>query len=229
MMQISKEIESKLFALRDENYAKFHSRLMPTVCPQKIIGVQVPKLRALAKEYKGHPKIGEFLGDLPHEYYEQNNLHAFLIEQIADFEKCVAKIEEFLPYVDNWATCDSMRPKCFKSNKEALLVYLKKWLKSSHPYTQRYAIEMLMVHFLDEDFKPEYLSWVAKIRSKEYYVNMMCAWYFATALSKQWEDTIVYFDGEILSKDVSKKAIKKALESFRITSEQKAQLKQKRG
>ena len=225
MSKISNEIEILLKAQSDLTYAQFHSKLMPTISKELIIGVRTPKVRELSKQLKNHPNLGEFLCDLPHKYYEQNNLHAFIIEQIADFEKCLVEINRFLPYVNNWATCDSMRPKCFVKNKARLINQIKLWLKSSHAYTVRFGVEMLMVHFLDGDFKPEYLKWVSEIKSDEYYVNMMCAWYFATALCKQWNETIKYFEQGTLQLVVFKKAVKKATESFRITAEQKQYLR----
>ena len=225
MSKISSEIEVLLKKQSDLAYANFHSRLMPTIDKSLIIGVRTPKVRELAKQLKNHPNIKEFLRDLPHKYYEQNNLHAFIIEQIANYDNCVSEVNSFLPYVNNWATCDSMRPKCFAKNRKKLIKQIKLWLKSSHPYTVRFGIEMLMVHFLEGDFKPEYLKWVSEIKSDEYYVNMMCAWYFATALCKQWNDAIKYFEQGALPRSVFKKAVQKAIESFRITAEQKQYLR----
>ena len=190
--KIGQEIQDLLFSLQDIKYRDFHSKLMPTIDPDKIIGIRTPVLRKQVKELAKRPDISEFMETLPHTYYEENNLHAFLIEQIKDYEECVKKLERFLPYVDNWATCDSMTPKVFKKHKEELLDRITVWLASNHVYTIRFGIEMLMKFYLDEDFEEKYLDWVAAIRSDEYYVNMMIAWYFATALAKQYVAALPY-------------------------------------
>ena len=196
---------------------------MPNIEKERIIGVRVPQLRALAKKIKGN--TGDFLEKLPHKYYEENNLHAFLLSEIADFDECIKKLNAFLPYVDNWATCDGMKPKCFKKNKEKLLLEIGKWLKSKHEYTVRFGILMLMTHFLDEDFDEKHLEAVSKIKSDKYYINMMIAWYFATALAKQWESAVKYIENDSLSDWVRKKTVQKARESYRITEKQKEYLK----
>lgn len=224
-MDIKKDIEDRLFALQDKGYKEFHSRLMPTVNPDSIIGVRTPALRKLAKELAKQPEYMEYIHMLPHDYYDENNLHGFLIETIKDYDECVAAVNEFLPYVDNWATCDLMSPKVFKKHRMELLEQIKIWLASDQTYTIRYGIEMLMTHYLDEDFKKEYLAWVAEIRSEEYYVNMMIAWYFATALAKQPADTLPYIEQVRLDTWTHNKAIQKAVESYRISPEQKAYLK----
>ncbi len=224
-MDIKKDIEDRLFALQDKGYKEFHSRLMPTVNPDSIIGVRTPALRKLAKELAKQPEYMEYIHMLPHDYYDENNLHGFLIETIKDYDECVAAVNEFLPYVDNWATCDLMSPKVFKKHRMELLEQIKIWLASDETYTIRYGIEMLMTHYLDEDFKKEYLAWVAEIRSEEYYVNMMIAWYFATALAKQPADTLPYIEQVRLDTWTHNKAIQKAVESYRISPEQKAYLK----
>lgn len=224
-MEIKKDIEDRLFALQDKEYKEFHSRLMPTVNPDTIIGVRTPALRKLAKELAKQPEYMEYIHMLPHDYYDENNLHGFLIETIRDYDECVAAINEFLPYVDNWATCDLMSPKVLKKHRTALLEQIKIWLASEQTYTIRYGIEMLMTHFLDEDFEKNYLEWVAEIRSEEYYVNMMIAWYFATALAKQPEDTLPYIEQVRLDTWTHNKAIQKAVESYRISPERKAYLK----
>lgn len=218
-------ITDYLFDMQDREYKKFHSKLVPTLNPDIIIGVRTPKLRKLAKEIKDTELASQFIQDLPHKYYEENNLHAFLIEQISDYQQCITQIERFLPYVDNWATCDSMRPKVFKKNTDKLLSEIKKWIASSHTYTVRYGIEMLMVFFLDNQFDVAYLDMVASVKSEEYYINMMTAWYFATALAKQYESTLPYISRKLLPVWVHNKTIQKAVESFRISDEQKAFLK----
>lgn len=223
------EIRRRLFAMQDKGYKAFQERLMPTVEAKTVIGVRTPQLRSFAKEV-GKGKLGEeaagaFLDELPHVYYEENNLHAFLIEEIGDYKECVERLEAFLPYVDNWATCDMMRPKCFGKHKEELLDQIEKWIGSEHLYTIRFGIEMLMVYFLEENFKTEYADMVAGIRSEEYYVNMMIAWYFATALAKQYEQIIPYLEKKKLDAWVHRKSIQKAIESFRISKEQKEYLR----
>lgn len=217
------DIQKKLFSMQDIKYRDFHARLMPNIDKDTIIGVRVPKIRALAKEIKGTE--GDFLKQLPHKYYEENNLHAILVSQIADFEECISQLDAFLPYVDNWATCDIMNPKPFKKNREKLLIQIEKWLKSKHTYTVRFAIEMLMTHFLDGDFKEEFLKTVSSIKSDEYYINMMIAWYFATALAKKWDCAVKYLEEKRLSKWVHNKTIRKAIESYRITENQKKHLR----
>ena len=213
-------MKERLFALQDRTYRAFNAKLLPTINPDTIIGVRVPQLRALAKNIRK-----EDLDPLPHVYYEENCLHAFCIENIKDFTQCVAALEEFLPYVDNWAVCDGMRPKCFKKHKTELLEKIRQWLQSSHPYTVRFAIGMLMVHYLDEDFSEEFPRLASKVYSDEYYVNMMIAWYFATALAKQYDAVIGYLEEKRLPLWVHYKTIQKAIESYRITVQQKAYLK----
>ncbi len=225
MHDIETSIQSRLFALQDPEYKDFHCKLMPTVAPEQVIGVRTPELRKLAKELFKEPKTAEFLKILPHSYYDENNLHGFVVEQIKDYGAAVAAIDAFLPYVDNWATCDLMSPKVFKKHRQELLREIQRWMASDHTYTIRFGIEMLMTHFLDEDFTPEYPAWVADIRSEEYYVNMMIAWYFATALAKQWDTVIPYIQQNRLDKWVHNKAIQKAVESYRITDEQKVYLR----
>ncbi len=220
-----KNIRAKLSAHKDVSYRNFQARLMPTVNKNSIIGVRTPTLRALAKELYKQSQTDEFLQDLPHKYYEENNLHAFIIEQINDFEKCISELEKFLPYIDNWATCDGMRPKCFAKNKDKLLFYVEKWISSQNTFTVRYGVLMLMTFYLDDEFEKRFLKKVADISSNEYYINMMIAWYFATALAKQYDDTIIYITENRLSRWVHNKTIQKAIESYRITSEQKEFLK----
>ena len=216
-------IVETLFSMQDLKYRDFHSALMPTVDKEKVIGVRVPALRKFAKSIYGTPEAEEFLHSLPHTYYEENNLHAFLIELNGDYEKTLLLLEEFLPYIDNWATCDMLTPKCFKKHLTAEKCI--EWMNSTHPYTVRFGIEMLMKLFLDEKFSPEYLELVASVKSEHYYVKMMIAWYFATALSKQYESTIPIFNDKLLPVWEHNKAIQKATESLRITDEQKEKLK----
>lgn len=225
MSNVIDRIQKQLFLSSDTTYKNFQCKLMPTVDPNTVIGVRTPIIRKMAKEYINDDNIEMFLHSMPHAYYEENNLHSFLTERINDFDICIREIERFLPFVDNWATCDGMRPKCFSKNKERLLPYVKDWVKSKHTYTVRYGIGMLMVHFLDNDFLPEYLETVTEVRSDEYYVNMMRAWYFATALAKQYEYTLPYIQKRRLDKFTHEKTVQKAVESYRITAEQKEYLK----
>ncbi len=218
-------IVSRLFEMQDLKYREFHSRLMPTVEKSRVIGVRTPELRKLAKELKSTPHAREFLKKLPHKYYEENNLHAFLIEEIKDYDSCVEELNKFLPFVDNWATCDMMRPKVFKKNLDKLLSQIKIWLDSDKTYTVRFGMECLMLYYLDEHFSPEYPKLIAEICSEEYYIKMMQAWYFATALAKRYDDIIPYLEQNRSDSDTHNKAIQKAVESYRITPEQKAYLR----
>ncbi len=226
MSEISKEIRQQLFALQDVQYRDFQSRLIPTVAKETVIGVRTPELRNLAKKLAAKKEIEEFLNDLPHKYYEENNLHGFLIMQELDYIRCIEKVEAFLPYIDNWATCDLLRPKVFQKNRSELIRKIPDWLESGHPYTIRFGIEMLMVHYLDEAFSPEYPKWVAGLRrQEEYYVKMMIAWYFATALAMQYESTIPYIENHALDIWTHNKTIQKAVESYQISEARKAYLK----
>lgn len=218
-------IEKLLLSLADEKYKEFHKKLIPTVNEDKIIGIRTPVLRKTAKEIKDSPEAKAFIDTLPHFYYEENNLHAFLVEFIKDYDKAVSETEKFLPYIDNWATCDSFLPEIFKKNKDKLIVKINEWIKSDKTYTIRYAMGLLMSLYLDDDFKTEYAGIVANVSSEEYYVIMMQAWYFATALAKQYDAVLPYFTGKKLSKDVNNKAIQKAIESRRIDADTKAFLK----
>ena len=219
------ELQKRLFALRDEKYGGFTAKLNPTIDPETIIGVRLPELRAIAKELRGTPEQTEFLRALPHTYLEENHLHSFIISYIKDFGEAVAEAERFLPYVDNWAVCDSMRVKAFGKDTERLLPYVEKWLKSDHPYTVRFAMLCLMCYCLDARFDERYPEMVAEVRSDEYYVNMMAAWYFATALAKQYDTAIKYIEDRRLDKWTHNKAIQKAIESYRVTDEHKAYLR----
>lgn len=218
-------ITKKLFELQDKEYAKFQCKLTPGIEENKVIGVRVPEVRKLAKEYFKDKEAKEFLNTLPHEYYDENMLHGLLISEIKDYELCIKEIDKFLPFVDNWAVCDIMSPKIFKKHKEELIKKIREWVKSKHTYTCRFGIEMLMSHYLDEDFKKEYLEIPAKVHLEEYYVQMMIAWFFATALAKKWNETIPYLENNILDTWAHNKTIQKAKESYRITDEQKEYLK----
>ena len=198
---------------------------MPTVPKEKIIGIRTPLLRKFAKDFSKNPEAKIFLSELPHEFYEENNLHAFLLEFITDFKECADSVTKFLPFVDNWATCDSMSPKVFGKHKTELLRYIEKWLSAEDTYSVRFGIKMLMEHFLGEEFKTEYPKRVAKIKSEEYYIRMMQAWYFATALAKQYDAALPFIENKKLEKWTHNKAIQKAIESYRITDEQKAYLR----
>lgn len=211
--------------LQDLKYREFHSKLIPNVDSQFVIGIRTPALRKLAKEIAGSDIAEKFLNNLPHTYHEENSLHGFLIERITEYDVCIEALDCFLPYVNNWAVCDQMRSKVFKKHKTELLGQIKIWMQAEHIYTVRFAIEMLMTYYLDEDFSEEYLEWVSQIRSEEYYLNMMIAWYFATALAKQYETTITYLEEHKLDIWTHNKTIQKAVESYRITTEQKAYLK----
>ena len=220
-----REIQERLYALRDEKNAAFVAKLIPNLPAESILGARTPDLRKLAKELWRAGDTADFMAALPHMLLEENSLHAFFIEQIRDYETCMGELERFLPYVNNWATCDSMSPKVFRRHRPELLEHVKRWISSEMPYVQRYGIGMLMQHFLDEDFRPEYLDWVAEIWSEEYYVNMMIAWYFATALAKQYEAALPYLQTRRLERRTHNKTIQKAVESYRISDEQKAELK----
>ncbi len=218
-------IRNQLMELQDPEYREFHSRLIPNIDKECVIGIRTPVLRAFAKQIAGTGEAEQFLAELPHRYYEENHLHMMLITSIKDYDRCLEELQKFLPYVDNWATCDLPEPKCFAKNKEKLLPAIKGWIASAEPYTKRYGIGMLMRLYLDADFRPEYPELVASVSSEEYYVNMMIAWYFATALAKQWKTVIPYIENRCLSEWVHRKTIRKAIESYRITDEQKQYLR----
>ena len=222
VIAMSDTIKSTLISMGEDEYKKFSSKLIPTVDRDKIIGIRTPILRKYAKELENYDS---FLTELPHEYLEENNLHAFLIEREKNFDRCIEMLEAFLPYVDNWATCDSLKPKVFKKEAVKLLSHIKRWIKSKDCYTVRYAINLLMTYYLEENFNKDFLVIVANIKSDEYYVNMMRAWYFATALAKQYEETLPYIENNLLDTWTHNKTIQKAIESFRISKEQKEYLK----
>lgn len=218
-------VYEQLVSMADPDYRRFQSQLIPTVDPKTIIGVRMPELRRFAKVFAKEPGALEYLNLLPHQYYDENNFHACLIEGIRDYDRCMREVNRFLPFVDNWATCDLMAPAVFAKHKEELLVQIRCWIRSEHTYTVRYGLGMLMRHFLEDDFKEEYLELAASVRSEEYYVRMMTAWYFATALAKQYDQAIRCIEGRILEPWTHNKAIQKARESRRITREQKEYLR----
>ena len=224
-MPIRSEIRKNLKENADLKYREMQKTIIPTADPDSIIGVRTPELRKMAKALAKRDDIDEFLSDLPHKTFDENQLHAFVLSEMKDYDACMEKLNAFLPYVDNWATCDQMSPKIFKKHKDELLKQIKVWLKSKETYTIRFAIGMLMEHFLDEDFDPAYPKMVSMIRSEEYYINMMIAWYFATALAKQYDAVLPYIEEKKLSDWTHNKAIQKSVESYRITNEQKAYLK----
>ncbi len=215
-------IQKELISMGEEGYRKFSSKLMPTVDKSKIIGIRIPILRKYAKTLENYES---FLNDLPHTYFEENNLHAFLIEREQNFDKCAELTDSFLPYIDNWATCDSMKPKALKKEPEKLIGYIKKWINSKDIYAVRYGINLLMSFYLDDNFDEKYLKLVAETKSREYYINMMRAWYFATALAKRYNETLPYMEKSLLDVWTHNKTIQKATESLRISKEQKQHLK----
>ena len=218
-------IREELFSLQDLKYREMQIKIIPTVKPESIIGVRTPELRRMAKELAGKKETGAFLNDLPHQFFDENQLHAFILSGMKDYAECLAALERFLPYVDNWATCDQMSPKVFRKHRTELLRPIKKWIESDETYTIRFGIGMLMEHYLDDDFDIAYPQTVADIRSEEYYVNMMIAWYFATALAKQYDAVLPFIENRRLDIWTHNKAIQKAVESYRITPEQKEYLK----
>lgn len=224
-MTIIEDIRKFLLSNQDTDYQSLQIRTIPSVEPERIIGVRTPVLRSYAKELSKREDVGEFLQALPHELFEEDQLHAFILSGMKDYDVCMNSLESFLPYVNNWATCDQMSPKVFKKHKADLLKHIKVWLKSHETYTIRFGVGMLMEHFLDEDFDLKYPKMVSKLRSDEYYVNMMIAWYFATALAKQYDAVIPYIEQNRLAVWTHNKAIQKSIESYRITPEQKDYLR----
>ena len=218
-------VYERLAACRNEEYRDFQSRLVPNVPKETILGVRTPDMRKIAKEIKGTAEAESFLIQLPHRYYEENLVHFFLIALIRDFDECAKAVESFLPYVDCWPVCDQSSPKVFAKNHQKLLPLIRKWISSEHVYTARFGIRMLMNEFLGEDFKPEYLEWVATVNGEDYYIKMMVAWYFATALAKKYDESIVYIEEHRLEPWTHKKAIQKAIESFRVSDAHKEYLK----
>ncbi len=218
-------IRDELFKMQDKEYRDFQAKLIPGSNIDSMIGVRTPDLRKFAKELVKENSYESFLKQLPHKYFDENQLHAFILSELKDYEECIKRVNLFLPYVDNWATCDQLSPKIFKKNHEKLISEVLKWIQSKDTYTIRFGIGVLMQHYLDEDFNKKYLDLVSKIKSDEYYVNMMIAWYFATALAKQYEETIHYLEKNKLDIWTHNKTIQKAIESYRITEEQKSYLR----
>ncbi|MBO7375098.1 MAG: DNA alkylation repair protein [Lachnospiraceae bacterium] len=225
MSKINAEIKNHLYELKETDYKEFMAKLIPTVDPGTVLGIRTPALRNYAKELAKRDDIDEFLHSLPHELFDENQLHAFILSELKDYDRCIKEVDNFLSYVDNWATCDQLSPKVFKKHKKELLSSIKTWLKSKDTYTIRFAIGMLMQYFLDYEFDETYPKTVAKIKSDEYYINMMIAWYFATALAKQYDAILPYIEKNVLDKWTHNKTIQKAIESYRITDEQKEYLK----
>ena len=225
MTTIIDEIKSELFQLQDESYRDFQSKLLPTIDPDTIIGVRTPPLRQYAKQLIKREHLTAFLNDLPHQYFDENQLHAFILSEIKDYGDCMEAVNRFLPFVNNWATCDQMSPRVFKKHKQELLTEIKEWIASDQTYTVRFAIGMLMEHFLDDDFDSSFPRMVASVRSEEYYINMMIAWYFSTALAKQYEAVLPFMEEKRLESWTHNKAIQKAIESNRITLERKDYLR----
>lgn len=218
-------LQKELLNISDAKYAAFQAKLTPSVDPQLFLGVRVPVLRKFAKEYIKNKDALSFLDALPHKYYDENMLHALLISEMKDFDQIIIYLNKFLPFVDNWAVCDIMSPKALKKNKTKLIENIEKWIKSKETYASRFGIEMLMSFYLDDDFKESYLKYVARVRSNDYYLNMMVAWFFATALTKQWDATIPYIKNNALDTWTHNKTIQKCIESYRITDGQKAYLR----
>ncbi len=219
------EIATELFRMQDKDYGMLQAKIIPNIPADRIIGVWTPALRTFAKSLYKDTDIDAFLSCLPHQYFDEDQLHAFVISQEKSFDKCIAQVDAFLPFVDNWATCDQLSPKVFKKEPDKLLPYIETWIKSDKTYTVRFAIGMLMQHFLGENFDTKYADMVAQVKSDEYYVNMMIAWYFATALAKQYESILPYIEQKRLDDWTHNKAIQKSVESYRITDEQKKYLK----
>ena len=222
---MTETIRNELFELRDEKFRDFHVKLIPTVAEDNVIGIRTPELRKYAKQLAKREDVELFLDDLPHKFFDENQLHAFIISEIKDYDLCIEEVNRFLPYVDNWATCDQLSPKVFKKHHAELLEQIKNWMRSDKVYTARFGIGMLMQHFLDEDFDRIYPEMVSEIRSEEYYINMMIAWYFATALAKQYDTILPFIEEGRLDTWTHNKTIQKAVESYRITVEQKMHLK----
>ena len=218
-------VAERLSACGSDAYRAFQSKLVPNIPKETILGVRTPDMRKIAKDIRGTKEAEAFLAQLPHKYYEENNVHFFLIAMIRDFDECVKAVETFLPYVDCWPVCDQSTPKVFAKNHEKLLLLIRKWIGSEHVYTARFGIRMLMNEFLGEDFKPDYLEWVAKVKGEDYYIRMMVAWFFATALAKKYDESVVYVEDRRLDPWTYKKTIQKAIESFRVSDEHKDYLK----
>lgn len=222
---IREDIIDRLMSAQDISYRDFQSGLIPTVDPSSMIGVRTPELRKIAGEFSRREDISGFLSDLPHEYFEEDQLHAFIISGIRDFSGCIGEVLRFLPFVNNWATCDQMSPKVFRKHRPELLGYIRNWLTNDHTFTVRFAVKMLMDHFLENEFDPSLPELVSGVTSDDYYVNMMRAWYFATALAKQYESVFPYIAERRLDRWTHNRTIQKAVESYRISEERKDDLK----
>ena len=218
-------VYERLLSSADGQYKDFQSKLVPNISKDTMLGVRTPDMRRIAKEIKGTEAAESFLRELPHRYYEENLVHFFLIAMIKDFDRCIEAVETFLPYVDCWPVCDQSSPKVFSKEHGRLLPYIRKWMDSDHVYTVRFGIRMLMNEFLGEDFRPEYIEWVSAVKADDYYVKMMVAWYFATALAKRYDESVVYIEKHRLEPWIHKKALQKAVESYRVTAEHKDHLR----
>ena len=218
-------IQETLFSMQDTAYRDFQAKLIPGASAESMIGVRTPALRSYARELLKNGDVSAFLAELPHRYFDENQLHAFLLSEMKEYTRVLAELERFLPYVDNWATCDQLSPKIFKKHTAELLPEIRRWMAAEHTFTVRFGIGMLMQHYLGEHFQPEYPEWVASVQSGEYYINMMRAWYFATALAKQYDAVIPFLEEQRLDIWTHNKTIQKARESYRITPEQKDYLK----
>ena len=218
-------VRDELYRLQDLKYRDLQIRILPTVKPETIIGARTPELRKLAAQMGGTDTAEAFLEDLPHKTFDENQLHAFLVSEIKDYPECITRLDRFLPFVDNWATCDQMSPRVFRKHRKELPAKIREWIASPETYTVRFGVGMLMQHFLDKDFDPAYPELAASVRSEEYYVRMMVAWYFATALAKQYETALPFIEKQRLEPWTHNKAIQKAIESYRITPEQKTYLR----
>ena len=218
-------VYERLMMYQDKEYKEFQSKLVPNIDKETIIGVRTPQMRSIVKEIFGTEEANDFLKVLPHQYYEENIIHFFLISKIKDFDDCVKEVERFLPYIDCWPVCDQATPLVFKKNHDKLIPLIKKWIKFKHVYTARFGIRMLMNEFLDKDFKEEYLELVSSKKGEDYYLKMMIAWYFATALAKQYDKTIKYIENRTLDPWVHNKTIQKAVESYRVSDKHKEYLK----
>lgn len=225
MPQSLTPLQQQLMALQDKEYAAFQLKLIPGMRPDSIIGIRTPQLRLFAKTFAKEPEHEIFLQQLPHRFYDENILHAILLSMLKSYDKCMELTERFVPFIDNWAVCDILTPKVFAQNRNKLITHIATWVQSSHTYTCRFGIKMLMSHYLDNDFKASYLSIPAGVNSDEYYVKMAIAWFYATALAKQWDATICYIEHKVLAPWTHNKTIQKAIESYRITTEQKSYLR----
>ena len=225
MIVTTDDIRAELVSLKDEKYAEFQSKLIPEVSRERVIGVRTPALKELAKRLSGTEAANAFLKELPHRYFDEDQLHAFIVSGIKNYDNCLYEIGRFLPFVDNWATCDQTCPVCFKKHKKELLNSIDEWISSGKTYKVRFGVKMLMTHFLDDDFDISYAHKVAGIKSEEYYVKMMVAWYFATALAKKYDEVLPIVKSNALDAWTHNKTIRKAVESYRLTDDKKAYLK----